>query len=74
MSPYFLLSLSLQSIGADGGDGANENRDDGEKEEVENEKILYHLLNNGYFFTLTKKRVVGRLISGNVKMLKWEFY
>lgn len=64
----------MQLIGADGRDGANEKRDDGEKGEVENEKILHHLLDNDYVFTLTKKRVVDRLISGNVKMLKWEFY
>ena len=38
-------------MGADGGDGANENdREDGDKEEVENERILYHLLDSDYFF------------------------
>ena len=48
--------MSLQSKGADDGDGANENdRDDGDKEEVENERILYHLLDSDCFHTYEEK-------------------
>ena len=60
LESLFLLSLSLQSKGADDGDGASGN-DDGDKEEVENERILHHLLDCDHFFTLTKKGVVDRL-------------